>query len=197
MKMRSVIPMKTAKTGYIAVSSVLCVLGLLLMIFPGVSVSVLGVLGGILLLVFGGIKLVGYFSRDLYRLAFQYDLAFGVLLILLGGAMLIRPERLMNFICIVFGIAILADGLFKVQMSLEAKRFGLRFWWLILLFAVIAGAAGLLLIFRPGEGSKVLMILFGAALFSEGVLNLCTVITAVKIVKNQKPDTVETEYFDK
>lgn len=38
----------------------------------------------------------------------------------------------MNFICVILGIAVLSDGLFKMQMSLDAKRFGIREWWLIL-----------------------------------------------------------------
>ena len=31
----------------------------------------------------------------------------------------------MSFLCIVFGIPVLADGLFKIQISLDAKRFGI------------------------------------------------------------------------
>ncbi len=195
--MRSVFPMKAAKIGYIVVSSLLCVLGILLMIFPGFSAEVIGVISGIMLLVFGVVKLVGYFSRDLYRLAFQYDLAFGILLIALGVMILVRPESLMAFICITMGLYILADGLFKIQIAAEAKRFGIRVWWLILIFAIAAGICGLVLMLRPGAGSRLLMTLLGLSLLSEGILNLSTVITAVKIIKNQRPDIIEGECTEK
>ncbi|MFQ9732082.1 MAG: hypothetical protein ACLT8X_11075 [Mediterraneibacter faecis] len=33
---------------------------------------------------YGIIKMIGYFSKDLYCLAFQYDLACGIFLIILG-----------------------------------------------------------------------------------------------------------------
>jgi uncharacterized membrane protein HdeD (DUF308 family) len=43
---------------------------------------------------------------------------------------------------------------------------------------------------------QVLTVLLGAALLAEGVLNLCVALSTVKIVKNQRPDVIETEYFE-
>ena len=45
--MRSVTPMRAAKTGYIIMSVLLCVLGVVLFVWPGVSVAVIGELLGI------------------------------------------------------------------------------------------------------------------------------------------------------
>ena len=195
--MRSTIPMRTAKTGYIVMSLLLCVFGLLLVFLPGLSLRVLGIICGILIIVFGVFKLVGYFSRDLYRLAFQYDLAFGGLLILLGIAMLIRPAAIVSFFCAAIGVAVLIDGLLKVQMAIDAKKFGLRRWWLILATAVITIVFGFLLVFRPSESSSVITILLGLSLLSEGLMNLSTALTAVKIVKNQQPDVIEGDFEEK
>lgn len=192
--MRSVTPMRTAKIGYIVISVIFSILGIVLMVIPDFSVKVLGIICGMLLIVFGAIKLVGFFSKDLYRLAFQYDLAFGILLIVIGIFLLIHPGSLMNFICITMGILILADALFKVQIALEAKPFGIKEWWLIMAFAVFAGICGLLLLFRPGESARVLTVLVGITLLAEGILNLCTVITSVKIIHHQKPDVIETNF---
>ena len=194
--MRSVTPMKTAKIGYIVLSAVLCVLGLVLILFPEFSSSMLGVACGIVLILFGIVKLVGYFSRDLYRLAFQYDLACGCLLILLGAVMLLRPDSLLNFICVALGIYILTDGLFKIQIAVDARRFGLRRWWLILTEAILAAILGLVLIFRLTDSARVLTVLLGITMLAEGILNLSTVITAVKIVKNQKPDVIDAEFYE-
>ncbi len=194
MKMRSVIPMKIAKTGYIVMSAVFCAVGLLCVIRPDSSVLTIGRLLGAAMLLFGCIKLVGYFSRDLFRLAFQYDLEFGILLIILGLIVLVKSESIMNFVFIALGVAILADGLFKIQISLDSRRFGIDTWWMVLLFAVLTVFAGLLLVFRPVESARVLTVLLGISLLAEGVLNLCVVISTVKIVRHQRPDTVEVEY---
>ena len=186
--MRSVIPMRTAKIGYIVMSAVLCSFGILLIAHPDFSIEIIGVAAGICMILFGVVKLVGYFSKDLFRLAFQYDLAFGLLMIGLGAITLIKPDNLMNFICVALGIAILADGLFKIQISVDAKRFGIRWWWLILTLAVLTGAFGLVLVFRPTQSASILVILFCVSLLAEGILNLITVLSAVKIVKHQRPD---------
>ena len=188
--MRSVAPMQAAKIGYIVLSAALCALGIALIVLPDFSEALLGLVCGILLIVFGAVRLVGFFSRDLYRLGFQYDLAFGILLIVLGGILLLCPDGLMTFLCISLGLSILTDGLFKIQIAMESRRFGIRGWWLILALAVLAAVFGLLLMLRPGENSRVLMAFFGIALLAEGILNFSTVLTAVKIVKNQRPDVV-------
>ena len=189
--------MRTAKTGYIVMSLLLCVFGLILILMPGISVKVLGIICGILITVFGIIKLVGYFSRDLYRLAFQYDLAFGALLIFLGVILLIRPTAFLSFFCVALGVAILADGLLKIQMAIDAKKFGLSRWWLILTAAVITVIFGVLLVFRPSESVSMIMMILGLSLLFEGILNLFTAITAVKIIKNQQPDVIESDYEEK
>lgn len=194
--MRSIAPIRTAKIGYIAVSAALCALGIALIAIPAFSASLLGSLCGFLLLAFGCVKLVGFFSKDLYRLAFQYDLALGILLIALGVILLVHPKGLVTFLCITLGLFILTDGLFKIQIAMEAKRFGIPEWWLILAIAILAGGLGLVLMLRPGEGSRILVILLGVTLLFEGVLNLSTVITAVKIIKHQQPDVVEADCYE-
>ena len=196
MESRSVTPMRIAKTGYIVMSVVFCVVGVLFIALPERSALAVGRALGAAMIIFGVIKLVGYFSRDLFRLAFQYDLEFGILLIALGLISLLRTSNLMDFICVAMGIAILADGLFKIQISVDARRFGIASWWLVLLLAVAAGAVGLVLIFRPWESAQLLTVLLGLALLAEGVLNLCVALSTVKIVKNQQPDVIETEYYE-
>lgn len=182
--------MRTAKIGYIVISAALCVLGVLLIALPDFSAALLGIICGVILTLFGVVKLIGYFSKDLYRLAFQYDLTFGIVLIAIGIVILVRPESVLNFICIALGLTILADGVSKVRTSFEAKRFGIREWWLILASAILTGGMGLVLMFRPAESVRVMMIILGVTLLLEGILNFCTVITAVKIIKHQQPDII-------
>lgn len=195
MENRSVTPMRIAKTGYIVMSVVFCVVGVLFIALPERAAVGIGRALGAAMIVFGIIKLVGYFSRDLFRLAFQFDLEFGILLIALGVISLLRTADVMDFICVAMGIAILADGLFKIQISVDARRFGIPSWWTVLLLAVAAGGVGLVLIFRPWESAQMLTVLLGAALLAEGALNLCVAVSTVKIVRNQQPDVIETEYY--
>lgn len=182
---------RAAKASYIAMSIVFSVFGVLLMLFPSVSVSMVGVIAAIMLIAFGIVKLIGYFSKDLYQLAFQFDLAFGVLLMVLGVVVLVSPDRALTFLCIIMGIAILADGLFKLQSSLDARRFGLKVWGVLLALAICAGIIGTSLLLHPSQSARVLMILLGVGMLFEGVLNLYFALFAVKVWRRGQPEVVE------
>ena len=196
MDMRSVAPMKTAKIGYIVMSVLFCVLGVVLLFTPDVSALWIGRLLGIGLILFGAIKLVGYFSRDLFLLAFQYDLAFGLLLMVLGIVTLSHPGDALSFLCVMFGIPVLADGLFKIQIAMDSRQFGIRNWWLVLVLAALTCVVGVVLVFRPMTGVRALTALMGLSLLCDGVLNLSVALCTVKIVDYQRPDVIETDDYE-
>lgn len=196
MKTRCTIPMWVAKTGYIVMSLVFCAAGGALIVRPGMSASLIGRVLGAAMILFGAVKLVGYCSRDLYRLAFQYDLGFGLLLIALGVLVLVRPTQVLDFLFTALGVAVLTDGLYKVQIALDARRFGISTWWLTLILAIATVGVGLALVFRPWDSVRLLTILLGAALLAEGVLNLCVAVSTVKIVRHQQPDVIEVTSYE-
>lgn len=193
MRMRSTVPTRIAKYGYIIVSAIFCLVGLGMIIFPSPSAEAIGTFFGIAMMVFGVVKLIGYFSKDLFRLAFQYDLQFGVLFVVLGLITLIKPGNVVHFICTALGICILTDCLFKLKIAIEAKNFGIREWWLTFALAILTGFTGMVLIFHPSEVMKIVMILLGTALLTEGILNISVAISWVKIIKHQLPDVIDVE----
>ena len=195
MKNVSVVPMHIAKNGYIALSVIFIAFGVIFAAWKELPEQVIRFAGGSALVLFGAVKLVGYFSRDLYRLAFQYDLQFGILLVVLGAVVMIKTTNIITLMCIALGIVILLDGLFRIRIAMDAKHFGIGLWWGIFGLAVIAAASGLLLVFRPLEISEAIRVYFSIALVASGVLNLFVVLTTVKIIRNQKSDDLDRESF--
>lgn len=185
--------LRMAKYGYIILSCLFCLLGITLIAVPDFSISLLCWIGGILLILFGCVKIVGYVSKDIYRLAFQFDLAFGILLIALGAVLILRTDTMIHIICVLLGLCILADALLKIQIAIDSKAFGIRQWWLILGAAIITGVIGFLLMFRPYESARLVMILLGVSLLAEGILNLITILTSVKIFRQQKVMEIDLE----
>lgn len=196
MKMRSMTPMKIAKYGYIVISAVFTLAGLVMILYPDPSQSFIGIFFGISLLVFGIIKLIGFYSRDLFRLAFQYDLQFGILLCLLGIITLIRHREAVAFLCAAYGICIIADSLFKVRTALDAKSFGIRQWWVTLVLAILTGLMGLLITLSPLAAAQALTVLLGISFVCEGLMNLGVALSMVKIVDNQRPDVIVSDDFE-
>jgi len=174
---------KKAKWGYIICSVLFCLLGVLTVIFPTTSVLTLCYVFGVLLLFCGLTKIVGYFSHDLYNLAFQFDLALGIFVTAVGIILLLHPDRIISFFPIVIGLFILIDGVFKAQTSLDAKRFGLPNWWLILIGAILSILMSMLLILDPFNTAVLLMAFIGISLIIYGTENLFNAVYTVKIIK--------------
>ena len=195
--MQNTTPMRIAKTGYIILSAVLCIIGISFIAYPETASVLIGTVIGITFCAFGVIKIIGYLSRDLFRLAFQYDLAFGILVLTLGVISMVHPVNTWSYTCIAFGICVLADSLFKIQISLDARVFGIRSWWVILVLAAVAGTFGVLLVFRPSASSNMMAILIGVSLLADGFMNLATVLSSVKIISHQVSDRViDADYYE-
>lgn len=94
---------KAGKNGYIVMSILFMILGICLIIWPDCSMAVFCTAVGIMLIAYGCIKIIGYFSRDFYCLAFQFDLAFGVLMAAVGVIIIVRRNLVVNLI---FGILV-------------------------------------------------------------------------------------------
>ena len=177
---------RAARAGYLVSAALLVILGAVLCWHPVLSTRWLcGMLGGGMML-FGVVKMLGYFSKDLYNLAFQHDLAFGILLLAVGAVLVFGSGTGLRPVAAAVGVAILADGLMKIQTALDARTFGLGLWWLILSAAIAAGTAAVLLLagLTPVRGAVERRM--GAALICDGVLSGVIILTAVKVTQRER-----------
>lgn len=179
--------LRAAKGFYITCSLILCVIGIMIVCWPTVSTQVLCMILGIVSLVYGLQKILGYFSRDPYRLAFQFDLALGIFVALIGVVLLVHPGQVMSMLAFVVGLFMLVEGVFKIQTSVDAKRFGLGGWWVILLGAVASILLGVFLLFDPFNG-ELLMTFMGISLLTDGLQNLFNAFYTVRVMGSAKKD---------
>lgn len=185
MKDKSIL--KTVKTVYSAVAVLECILGLVMLCYPGFSLSALGIILGIGLVLFGVVELIAYFSGSAPLILSRNVLAGGIFFIILGVLVLTNPLGLMNFICIVIGVGILADSLFKLQSVLDVRQFMSRgSWWLVFAALLLSVLAGILLVFWPGESGRALIVLLGIGLLLNGAFNIFDVVYVTRYVKEFK-----------
>lgn len=178
---------RAAKTCYIIASIASIVFGVILIIQPELSASLLCVIAGCVILISGAAKLFGYFSNDLYRLAFQSDLALGILTMILGAFMIFAPERFSKALVAVAAIYVIVNTFFTLQTAVEAKRFGLRTWWLLLVGAVLSGTVGILLLIKPFEGAIAITRLIGIAFAADGIQNLLVAVLTIHARNRVQP----------
>lgn len=162
--------LRMARCGYIVMSIVFYAAGIFCIALPDLSPEAACFSCGIALTAYGIIKLIGYFSDDLFCLAFQYDLGFGLSLIVLGAIVIGLNVRILDYLQPVVGLLILLDGMLKIQTSKDARKFGLETWYQLLICAVIAGALGALMAVMAFL-EKPSHILNGLAVLAEGIMN--------------------------
>lgn len=167
--------LKIARNGYILISVVFYITGLLCLILPDIMTKNAVLAGGIILIVYGIIKIIGYFSRDLYCLAFQYDFACGLFLIILGIFVLCMNTRYRGNFLEGLGLLILLDSLLGIQTTMEARKFGLPSWPMILAISLLSGAAGVILFLFKSKTAA------GCALLAEGVMRQYIVQCTVRL----------------
>lgn len=178
--------LKPLKGIYSILSICLIGAGIALVIRPLMDEAVIYRVCGAVLLVFGLVKIAGYFSKDIFQLAFQFDFAMGIISCIIGIILIFRTEWSLSKVSVCMGIFMLADALLRVQTTIDAKRFGIEKWWMLLIMAVPVAIMGVLLLLMPFESKIHLMRLLGLNLGIDGILNLLTVQSTVKTIKRRR-----------
>ena len=84
---------------------------------PQLGLRTLCVVYGVFLIVYGVTKLSGYFAKDLFQLAFQFDLALGIVSIVLGIIIIEKSEYIIEILSTAIGIFMLVDAALKIQTA--------------------------------------------------------------------------------
>ncbi|MBO7274033.1 MAG: DUF308 domain-containing protein [Clostridia bacterium] len=173
---------KSAKIMHLCSAVIFLVAGLLLALVPDFDDSGFfrNALVGIASIVIGITGIYGYFSNDMYRLAFQQDFALGIFNVIFGILLIINPVQLSVLLPTAVSILTILDGGNKSQMALEGKSFGIRKWYWVLVSAILEIAAGLVLILLAYHELDV-RAWMGIAMGLVGVVNFWTTMYTVRV----------------
>ena len=175
-----------AKYGYFTLSVLFFLAGLAYMFLPDLPKMTVCLMLGTLLVAYGAVKLVGYLAPDRYSLAFQYDMASAIMLLILGLLVLIFNVHAYDHLARGLGFLILLDSAMSIQISKDAAKFGIRTWVLLLVVSIITAVFSVLILINPFESGRLHHICIGLAALAEGVMKYCVVLCTVE--KKEKKD---------
>ena len=176
--------LKHIKGTYLLLDLLWLLAGLVLLIWPKFSSNLICYALGILCAIYGVVKLFGYFSKDPYKLAFQFDLALGIFLLILGAVLLFFSEALLSLLPIVVGILAVVNGVFRLQSALDAKRFGMGKWWVLLSLSLVNIVLGVILLLRPFQSAMLVIRFMGLSILLSGLQDLTTTAYTVNTKSN-------------
>ena len=121
-----------------------------LLAWPEIGSAIRRYLIGGCFVLFGLARLLGYFSNDLYRLAFQYDLGLGGFCTVFGVLSIISPDNIQMALPYTIGIYVLIDSLLKLQTAFDARAFGMKHWIALMISAILLILAAIsLMVMQP------------------------------------------------
>ena len=170
------------KTGMLVLSIFYIIIGLLLLTMPTTALTWICYAFGAVVLLTGVVCLVRYARLRGNGLMAPFMLVCGVVTAGLGAFILLRPDTVVSFLPLVFGLFILVDGVSRVVSSFDLARQHGQKWWVLLLFGILSVALGILLMWHPFDIAVGVTMLCGILLVVEGVLNLgCTLYTSMEL----------------
>ena len=167
---------------YSLITSILSIIvGLVLIFLPTVSNKLVGIIVGVIILIFGINAVYKYFHRDGAKI-YSLNIVFGVLYSILGVVIILYPYSVMEFVTVCLGLFIIINGATKVNYGLWLKRGNEDSWLVTLVTGIFLVVLGIMVVFNPFSAFTVTQI-SGAFLIIVGILNVSDTILFKKRAK--------------
>ena len=161
--------LKSLKWNLILAALAYVALGVVLLVWPDTTGSVLCTLLGSLLLGYGIFQIIGFFTRgdEGWSGGAVYLLA-GLCAVALGVFALSSPEKVLSILPIALGAVVVVDSCMSLKRAFQLKALGMERWWLAVLLAVVTLLFGLVVMFNPFQSALLVTRIVGGVLIYQG-----------------------------
>jgi uncharacterized membrane protein HdeD (DUF308 family) len=184
----------------IAFSIVLFLVGIFLLIKPEVTLHAISYLVGIMLIIWGIVPVISFFTDKDNNNYLEFSFICGVFALIFGIIVMLNPDIIGSIIPLLVGIWMIINGVTKLQYAIMLKRNEADAFVSITLSLIIL-LCGILLIFNPFGGAIVITKLIGIFLIIYSILDIIecysikkTVKTVEKKVNKDKDNIIEAKY---
>lgn len=185
--------LKKIKTNAI-VSALMCiVLGIILVVWPGLTVRAVCMTIGFVLVASGVNRLCGFIFGGDNSIYSRMSLITGVIVTLIGAWILFQPDTIIKLIPILVGIIVIIHGINDLQQTVSLCQNRYDKWWVALLLGLITLGFGVLLIFNPFEAVETLVMFIGIFLIYDGVSDIWIVSRVSRVAKYLKQEAGAVE----
>lgn len=180
--------LKRIKTN-VMVSALICIaLGVILVVWSGLSVRVVCMAIGVVLVLNGISRLMNFiFGKD-DSVFSQMNLVMGIIITVIGGWILLQPDTIIAMIPILVGIIIVIHGINNLQQTVSLCQSRYDKWWVALLLALITIGFGILLIFNPFAAVDTLIRFIGVFLIYDGASDIWIMSRVSKNVRQARQE---------
>lgn len=180
--------LKKIKTNAL-VSALMCiVLGIILVVWPGLTVRAVCMTIGFVLVASGVNRLCGFIFGGDSSIYSRMNLITGVIVTLIGAWILFQPDTIIKLIPILVGIIVIIHGINDLQQTVALCQNRYDKWWVALILGLVTLGFGVLLIFNPFEAVETLVMFIGIFLIYDGVSDIWIVSRVSHVAKYLKQE---------
>jgi len=169
-------------------SLIYALVGLVLLIKPELSASVLCTLVGLVLVICGAVNILQFLIGRDGTLYTGGRLIFGLVLAAVGIWIMTRPELISVVIPRVIGIILCVHGFNDIRSAVTLHRSSVP-WGMTLLLAVVTLVLGVVLVLDPFEAFSTAVRIIGAFLLYDGISDLWIASRVSRAVKQAEKDS--------
>ncbi len=168
------------------------VLGVLFIIFPDLSASVISYLIGGGLIIAGIVEMLMFYFMDITHAMFRNEFIIGMVLAVAGLVVIFMRDAIIALIPVLLGLLIVASGVSKLQKAILAKKVGYEGAWSYIILASVSVFLGLLIMFYlSGHAVRdLLFVVIGASLVYSGCSDLYATFFVTKKFHHYLEDQV-------
>ncbi len=158
-------------TNSIIVSSIIAgILGIVMLIYPNISLKTIGLIAAIYIIINGLVLIVLDIKAARYYIPFDGMLP-GILSLVLGVILLSKPNILSTLFTIAIGVWIVLASINSLKIAI-ALRYDDAPWLLLLLFGIIDLILGIIVVINPFEASLSIVVFTGIMLIIHSIIDI-------------------------
>ncbi len=175
--------LKTIRRSYIIVSLISIAIGVVLFMFPAMSLKVVCGIFGAVILLFGLLKIFLYIKNKEIGFVGQFGLIVGILFSVIGVFLLLSPNIIVSILPIIIGIYIVIDSFQNFKQALDLYKAEYAKWWVMMVLAFVLAVLGVVIILNPFKTAAVGVMYVGGIFIFNGISNIFSVIFTNRKIK--------------
>ena len=178
---------KKSEKSIIASSILTLVVGIMLAIYPGDTLSIITKVIGAFLMVFGVVQVINYFKNVKEDRIGSASFALGIILFAVGLYLFINDKSLTDIVTTMIGILICIKSVYKIQLAISIKDYSTS-WKYNLVSGLIVLSIGLIVIFYPVKTAETILRVVGIALIASSLYEIIESIVVIKKIDTTVKD---------
>ncbi len=151
---------------------VFIVLGLFVLLWPGITVTTIVYLFGAIFALSGIASLVNYGRRSSQSYKSPAVLTSGIFMCVLALIVFIFPQAVASLFSLILGIVLVLCGVVSAVRSFDMRGFGGSSWIVSLVMGAVVAVGGIVIIANPFETTLMFIYVLGALMVINGVADL-------------------------